>query len=254
MSSVTLLAVLFSPAAALLVQPPGPSQRQRTNGAVQRISNAAAAAAAAFGTCEVARADFMDDVMTELNKPPITLNPFTMSPSGQAFFVGYAAYLAWQIFRPPSEAEQEIERKRETMGAAAAAAAPAFLSAAAEAPGATTTDSGLVYEKIEAGEGASPTLEQTVRVHYTGTLADGTVFDSSRDRGEPTEFKLGQVIKGWQEGLSLMKPGGRAKITMPAQLAYGEAAIGSIPPNSALCFDVELLEVKEETGFKLPFM
>ena len=93
-----------------------------------------------------------------------------------------------------------------------------------------------------------------MQVHYTGTLADGTVFDSSRERGEPTEFRLKQVIKGWQEGVGMMRPGGRARMTIPPELAYGRMKVGGIPPNSALCFDVELLAVVEESGFKLPFM
>jgi FKBP-type peptidyl-prolyl cis-trans isomerase len=192
--------------------------------------------------------------MVEMNKPPITLNPFSVQPVGQAFFAGYGAYLAWQILRPPSEAEVEADNKRAALGAVAAEAAAPFLNAAAEAPGAIKTDSGLVYEELQPGEGASPSLDQKVKVHYVGTLSDGTVFDSSRARGEPTEFVLNQVIRGWQEGLALMKPGARAKLTIPADLAYGPIATGSIPANSALCFDVELLEVIEGGGFKLPFM
>jgi len=246
--SVVVLSLLSN--TALLVQPPRLPQPL----SVVRLPPAAAAAAAAFGTCGAAHADFMADVMVELNRPPISLNPFSLSPAGQAFFLGYGAYLGWQIFRPPSEAEVAAQEKRDAAGIAAAAAAGPFLSAAAEAPGAVTTASGLVYEELIAGEGASPDPEQKVKVHYTGTLPEGTVFDSSRDRGEPTEFKLNQVIKGWQEGLALMKPGGRAKLTIPAVLAYGDQSVGKIPPNSALCFDVELLEVQEDSGgFKLPF-
>ena len=90
-------------------------------------------------------------------------------------------------------------------------------------------------------------------MHYTGTLSDGTVFDSSFSRGEPTEFKLSSVIKGWQEGLQMMKAGGKAVLTVPAQLGYG--GMGNPPKvagNSALRFEVELLKV-EEAGFQLPF-
>lgn len=190
--------------------------------------------------------------MEELNKPPITLNPFSIQPAGQAFFAAYGAYLVWSIVRPPNAAEVEAQGRAAEASAAAAAAAAPFLEAAAEAPGARKTESGLVFEELTAGEGAAPTLEQMVKVHYVGTLSDGTVFDSSRDRGEPTEFKLNQVIKGWQEGLALMKPGSRAKLTIPAELAYGPMAMASIPANSVLCFDVELLEVKE-AGFNFPF-
>ena len=209
-----------------------------------------AGAAAALGTSLPALA--ASDWWVEVNKPPIELAPFKINPVGWTFFAGYGAYLAWTLFKPESEAEQRRAVKLEEEAVASATAAEPFLKAAAEAPGATVTASGLVYEELAAGEGANPLPEQKVRVHYTGTLADGTVFDSSRERGEPTEFKLNQVIKGWQEGVGMMKPGGRAKLTIPSSLAYGPMGTGGIPANSALCFDVELLEVKEDS-FSLPW-
>lgn len=213
--------------------------------------SSAAGAAAALGTSLPALA--VSDWWVEVNKPPIELAPFKINPVGWTFFAGYGAYLAWQLFRPESEAEQRRAAKQEEEGRASAAAAEPFLKAAAEAPGATVTASGLVYEELAPGEGATPLPENKVKVHYTGTLADGTVFDCSRTRGEPAEFKLNQVIKGWQEGVGMMKPGGRAKLTIPSYLAYGAMATGGIPANSALCFDVELLEVKEDEGFSLPW-
>jgi peptidylprolyl isomerase len=109
-----------------------------------------------------------------------------------------------------------------------------------------TTPSGLKYEVIKAGDGATPKTGQTVVVHYTGTLEDGTKFDSSRDRGQPFSFKLGvgQVIKGWDEGLSTMKVGDRRKLIIPPELGYGaRGAGGVIPPNATLIFDVELLKI-----------
>ena len=97
-----------------------------------------------------------------------------------------------------------------------------------------------MYEEIKAGQGNSPGPEDTVKVDYTGTLADGTVFDSSIARGVPAEFPLSRVITGWQEGVAMMKPGGKARLTIPARLAYGSKERPNIPANSVLQFEIEL--------------
>jgi peptidylprolyl isomerase len=113
---------------------------------------------------------------------------------------------------------------------------------------AMTTESGLRYEDIVVGAGPSPQSGQEVTVHYTGTLEDGTKFDSSFDHGQPFKFKigLGQVIKGWDEGVMTMKVGGKRKLVIPPQLGYGRRGVGPIPPNSTLVFEVELLDVQSQ--------
>lgn len=109
----------------------------------------------------------------------------------------------------------------------------------------TTTPSGLQYRDDQVGTGAEAKAGQHVMVHYTGTLQNGTKFDSSRDRGDPFHFALGtgSVIRGWDEGVAGMKVGGRRTLVIPPELGYGARAIGPIPPNSTLVFDVELLDV-----------
>ena len=118
------------------------------------------------------------------------------------------------------------------------------VAAAAAVEGAEQTKSGLVIEHVKEGVGPFPTAASTVSVHYVGTLIDGTVFDSSRARGGPAQFAVKQVIKGWQEALQLMQEGGTAKLTIPADIAYGD---GGSPPNipggGTICFEVELLKV-----------
>lgn len=108
-----------------------------------------------------------------------------------------------------------------------------------------TTESGLQYVVEKEGEGKTPSETDEVKVHYTGTLVDGTKFDSSVDRGQPAEFPVNGVIKGWTEALKLMKEGSKYKLTIPSDLAYGPMGRPGIPPNSVLLFDVELLEVKK---------
>ena len=119
-----------------------------------------------------------------------------------------------------------------------------FLAENKTKSGVLTTESGLQYQVLTEGKGAKPTAADKVKVHYTGTLLDGTKFDSSVDRGEPAEFGVGQVIKGWTEGLQIMPVGSKYIFWIPAELAYGEQGAGAdIKPGSALKFEVELLDI-----------
>ena len=121
-----------------------------------------------------------------------------------------------------------------------------YLSANRGLEGVKTTGSGLQYKVLEQGTGEQhPKANDTVKVHYHGTLLDGTVFDSSVERGEPIEFSLHQVIKGWTEGLQLMVVGEKTRLFIPSELAYGNRATGAIAPGSTLIFDVELLGINE---------
>ena len=119
----------------------------------------------------------------------------------------------------------------------------AFLAENKKKEGVKTTESGLQYEVVKAAEGAKPKASDSVTVHYTGTLIDGTVFDSSVERGTPTTFPLNGVIPGWTEGLQLMNVGSKFRFAIPSNLAYGERGPQKIGPNSTLIFDVELISI-----------
>ncbi|ALU42042.1 FKBP-type peptidyl-prolyl cis-trans isomerase [Pseudoalteromonas rubra] len=138
----------------------------------------------------------------------------------------------------------EIQKRRDEEAKVLAAEGTAFLEENAKRAEITVTESGLQYEVIETGEGDKPAADSTVRVHYHGTLINGTVFDSSYERGQPAEFPVNGVIKGWTEALQLMPVGSKWRLYVPHDLAYGERGAGaSIAPFSTLIFDVELLEV-----------
>ncbi len=145
--------------------------------------------------------------------------------------------------------DQHLQQKRVAEAAAAAkknaGEGEAFLAANAKKPGVQTTASGLQYQVVTEGKGPKPTASDMVKVHYKGELLDGTVFDSSYDRGEPAQFSLQQVAPGWAEGVQLMPVGSKYKLWIPSKLGYGEQGTpgGPIPPNATLVFEVELLDI-----------
>ncbi len=145
---------------------------------------------------------------------------------------------AFGVINERMQAEQAEKAKE------ASAEGQKFLDENAKKDGVVVLESGLQYEVLVEGEGEKPTAQSTVKTHYHGTLIDGTVFDSSYDRGQPAEFPVGGVIRGWTEALQLMSVGSKWRLAIPYDLAYGEqGAGGKIGPYATLVFDVELLEI-----------
>lgn len=165
------------------------------------------------------------------------------------FSQGFGASLAGNPAMDPQAAnalvQSYMQKKQEAAGAEARKGGESFLAENAKRPEVKVTDSGLQYEVLKEGSGASPTATETVEVHYHGTLIDGTVFDSSVERGQTIEFPLNRVIPGWTEGVQLMKEGAKYRFFIPFDLAYGaQGSAPKIPPYAALVFDVELFKVK----------
>jgi FKBP-type peptidyl-prolyl cis-trans isomerase FkpA len=171
----------------------------------------------------------------ELN---IVTRGITDAGSGKKLQVELATY---------SDKIQDLARsRRKAMGEKMAVVNKSMLEKAAQEKNAVTTASGLVYLPLREGTGATPKATDTVRAHYRGWLADGKEFDNSYKRDKPLEFKLDAVIKCWSEGLQKMKTGGKAKLTCPSSLAYGETGAGDvILPGSTLSFEVELVDIKK---------
>ena len=140
---------------------------------------------------------------------------------------------------------KKLQEQEQAAAKEASAEGEVFLAENAKRDEVTVTESGLQYEVITTGEGEKPSAESTVSVHYHGTFANGDVFDSSVERGQPAEFPVNGVIAGWTEALQLMTEGSKWKLTIPYDLAYGErGSQGAIPPYATLVFDVELLSIK----------
>ncbi|MDQ6988304.1 MAG: FKBP-type peptidyl-prolyl cis-trans isomerase [Mariprofundaceae bacterium] len=154
-----------------------------------------------------------------------------------------SAEIKQAFFKQKQEAKMDEQKAK---GAKNSAAGEAFLAENAQKEGVKVTDSGLQYEVLVQGDGEKPQATDTVKVHYKGTLLDGTEFDSSYSRGQPISFPLNGVIKGWTEGVALMAVGSKYKLYVPAALAYGERGAGAkIGPNSTLIFEVELLAIEK---------
>jgi FKBP-type peptidyl-prolyl cis-trans isomerase len=149
--------------------------------------------------------------------------------------------------------QKMVTERRAAAAAEETAAAGTFLADAAGAAGAKKTESGLIYLGMTEGSGATPKATDRVKVHYKGMLRDGSEFDSSISRGQPAVFHLNRVVPCWTEALQLMKVGGKAKLTCPASLAYGERGVpGRIPPGAPLVFEVELIEIVAEVADAAP--
>jgi len=191
------------------------------------------------------------DVANSMKKSDVTID-------ADSFVAGFKAGHDGKSVLSDDELHTEIMNMQKQMRSAmmkkqqaAAADAPKnkeagkkFLAENKAKEGVVETASGLQYKVLKAGEGAKPNATNTVKVHYTGKLLDGTVFDSSVTRGEPATFVLNQVIPGWTEGVQLMNKGSKYQFWIPSELAYGEhGAGGTIPPSSTLSFEVELLDI-----------
>ena len=183
-----------------------------------------------------------------LTRNPLKINT-RMALEGIRDFLAHSAKLtpqeyvgAMQTLR--NRMEETTQKAVEKLAADNIAAEKAFLAGNREKANVRTTQSGLQYEVITEGKGPRPAATDKVRVHYTGTLLNGTEFDSSVRRGEPAEFGVDQVIPGWTEALQLMSVGSKYRLYIPAKLGYGERGAGqAIPPNATLIFDVELLDI-----------
>ncbi len=177
-------------------------------------------------------------------KQKVPVNPDALATGVKDALAGKPAMTEAQIKETMTAFEKDMKETQKQAGEKNATTGQKFLEENKKKDGVKTTASGLQYQVVKEGSGEQPKATDTVTVNYRGTLIDGTEFDSSYKRNEPASFPLNGVIKGWTEGVQLMKKGAKYKFFVPANLAYGERAVGpDIGPNSTLIFEVELLEV-----------
>jgi len=180
-----------------------------------------------------------------LSRQKVDINPDILAAGIKDAIGGKPQLTQDQVKEVMGQFEKDMEQKQKTAGEKNKADGAKFLEENKKKEGVKTTASGLQYKLLKEGTGAQPKATDMVTVNYRGTLIDGTEFDSSYKRGQPATFPLNGVIKGWTEGLQLMKPGSKYQFFVPSNLAYGERSVGpDIAANATLIFDVELLEVK----------
>jgi FKBP-type peptidyl-prolyl cis-trans isomerase FklB len=185
------------------------------------------------------------NIGSNLSKQKIEINPDMVTAGIKDAIAGKPQLTQDQIKEVMTTFEKDMEQKQKAAGEKSAAEGAKFLEENKKKEGVKTTSSGLQYKVIKEGTGPQPKATDIVTVNYRGTLINGTEFDSSYKRGEPATFPLNGVIKGWTEGVQLMKVGSKYQLFIPSQLGYGDRAVGpDITPNSTLIFDVELLGIK----------
>src|SRR5436853_6153938 len=180
-----------------------------------------------------------------LARQKVDINPDVLNAGMKDAIAGKPQLTPDQVKDVMAQFEKDMEQKQKQLGEKNKTDGAKFLEDNKKKPGVKTTASGLQYKVEKEGTGSQPKATDMVTVNYRGTLIDGTEFDSSYKRGQPATFPLNGVIKGWTEGLQLMKQGGKYQFFVPSNLAYGERAVGpDIAPNATLIFEVELLDVK----------
>jgi FKBP-type peptidyl-prolyl cis-trans isomerase FklB len=185
------------------------------------------------------------NIGSNLGRQNVEINPEALTAGVKDAIAGKPQLTQDQIKEVMTAFEKDMQQKQKAAGEKSAAEGKTFLEENKKKEGVKTTASGLQYKVIKEGTGAPPKATDTVTVNYRGTLIDGKEFDSSYKRGQPATFPLNGVIKGWTEGLQLMKTGSKYQLFVPPDLAYGERTVGpDLAPNSTLIFEVELLDAK----------